>query len=417
MAVNKVEVNGETVLDLTNDTVSEDSLLDGTTAHNGAGNPIEGKVKLSSVSIEDNENGGIDISVDGNKKTLASQESVSKLKDDLSAAVSQHNTDTAAHNDLRLTLQGLSDRINAALDSDDTTLDQMSEVVAYIKSNKALIDAITTSKVSVADIVNDLVTNVTDKPLSAAQGVALKSLIDELRALIPETYTLPIATETVLGGVKPVTATEAMTQPVGVDAEGRLMTKPGSGGSGIAVTGATVGQTVKISAVDDDGVPTAWEPVDFPSGGGEEWEKIADITLQEEVSNVVIDKDMEGNAFLLKAFYVLVYSKVPTGTAFTYIKTVVNGLKTISNNTQQQSTDKNRCYYCYAKHIPDVGALCWAGCGIYLFNHLASMQQMLRGYNSVYKEGGFYNLTITPNDGNAMLGGVGTTIMVWGVRA
>ena len=98
------------------------------------------------------------------------QPEVDQIKDDLSAAVSQHNTDETAHNDLRIALQGLSDRINAALDSDDTTLDQMSEVVAYIKSNKSLIDAITTSKVNVADIVNDLVTNVADKPLSAAQG-------------------------------------------------------------------------------------------------------------------------------------------------------------------------------------------------------------------------------------------------------
>ena len=195
------------------------------------------------------------------------KQGLNQLKDDLSAAVSQHNTDTTAHNDLRLALQGLSDRINAALDSDDTTLDQMSEVVAYIKSNKTLIDTITTSKVSVADIVNDLATNVTDKPLSAAQGVVLKRLIDELRTLIPEAYTLPVATETTLGGVQPVTATEAMTQPVGVTAEGRLVTKPGSGGGpGIAVTGATVGQTIQVSAVDDDGVPTAWEPVDFPGG-------------------------------------------------------------------------------------------------------------------------------------------------------
>lgn len=203
------------------------------------------------------------------------------------SAVSQHNTDATAHNDLRLALQGLSDRINAALDSDDTTLDQMSEVVAYIKSNKSLIDAITTSKVSVADIVNDLVTNVADKPLSAAQGVALKGLIDELRALIPEAYTLPVATETALGGVKPVTATDAMTQPVGVTTEGRLVTKPGEGGSGIAVTGATVGQTVKISAVDENGVPTAWEPVDFPNGGGE-WELLEDVDITEEVATIQV---------------------------------------------------------------------------------------------------------------------------------
>lgn len=40
---------------------------------------------------------------------------------------------------------------------------------------------------------------------------------------------------------------------------------PESSGGGIAVTGATVGQTVKISAVDENGVPTAWESVGFPS--------------------------------------------------------------------------------------------------------------------------------------------------------
>ena len=57
----------------------------------------------------------------------------------------------------------------------------MSEVVAYIKSNKSMIDAITTSKVSMADIVNNLTTNVSNKPLSAAQGVVIKTLIDALR--------------------------------------------------------------------------------------------------------------------------------------------------------------------------------------------------------------------------------------------
>ena len=40
-------------------------------------------------------------------------------------------------------------------------------------------------------------------------------------------YTLPVATTDTLGGVKPNTKTEAMTQPVGVDAEGKLYTEPG----------------------------------------------------------------------------------------------------------------------------------------------------------------------------------------------
>ncbi len=96
--------------------------------------------------------------------------------------LTSHNTNTGAHADLRTELKALSDRINAALDSDDTTLDELSEIVAYIKSNKGLIDAITVSKVNVSDIADNLVTNVANKPLSAAQGVALKALVDAVSA-------------------------------------------------------------------------------------------------------------------------------------------------------------------------------------------------------------------------------------------
>ena len=95
--------------------------------------------------------------------------------------VAAHNTGTDTHSDIRLLIQGLTDRLNALADSDDTTLDQLSEVVVYIKSNRSLIEAITTSKVSVADIVDNLTTNASNKPLSAAQGVVIKTLIDALR--------------------------------------------------------------------------------------------------------------------------------------------------------------------------------------------------------------------------------------------
>lgn len=42
---------------------------------------------------------------------------------------------------------------------------------------------------------------------------------------------------------------------------------PGKDGAGMDITGATVGQIAKIAAVDADGKPTAWSPVDMPSGG------------------------------------------------------------------------------------------------------------------------------------------------------
>ena len=92
--------------------------------------------------------------------------------------VSAHNTSEESHNDIRLLIKGLATRLNTLANSDDTTLDQMAEVVTYIKSNKSLIDTITTSKVSVTDIIDNLTTSVSDKPLSAKQGAALKLLID-----------------------------------------------------------------------------------------------------------------------------------------------------------------------------------------------------------------------------------------------
>lgn len=95
-----------------------------------------------------------------------------------SGAVSTHNVSGAAHADLRAQIEVLTSRLNALADSDDTTLDQLSEIVAYIKSNKSLIDAVTTGKVSVSDIVDNLTTNASGKVLSAAQGVALKAMID-----------------------------------------------------------------------------------------------------------------------------------------------------------------------------------------------------------------------------------------------
>ena len=100
-------------------------------------------------------------------------------------AIEKLRTDAEiTHAGFSLELAALADRINAVLDSDDVTLDELSEIVAYIKSNKALIEAITTSKVSVADIVDNLVTNVSNRPLSAAQGVVLKGLIDTLQTAV-----------------------------------------------------------------------------------------------------------------------------------------------------------------------------------------------------------------------------------------
>lgn len=71
-----------------------------------------------------------------------------------------------------------------------------------------------------------------------------------------------------------------------------------SGGTDISLglTAATVGQTIKVKAVDTDGKPTAWEAVD----GVDIWEIIADYTAAEAASWLNINKDANGNAFTLR---------------------------------------------------------------------------------------------------------------------
>lgn len=80
---------------------------------------------------------------------------------------------------------------------------------------------------------------------------------------------------------------------------------PGKDGAGMDVTGATVGQIAKISAVDASGVPTGWVAVDMPAGGGEdEWELINTISITEPVHAIDITIDSNGDAFSLKKIFI-----------------------------------------------------------------------------------------------------------------
>ena len=105
-----------------------------------------------------------------------------KIKNLINTNISNHNTSTSAHTDIRDLITGLTTRLNALADSDDTTLDQLSEIVAYIKANRSLIESITTNKVNVSDIIDNLTSTATNKPLSANQGKVLKDLINALTA-------------------------------------------------------------------------------------------------------------------------------------------------------------------------------------------------------------------------------------------
>ncbi len=136
----------------------------------------------TNMDIIDSELNKHDIKDNALEKSI--NDEVTRAKKAETENISKHNTSTTSHTDIRDLITGLTNRLNALADSDDTTLDQLSEIVAYIKNNKSLIDSVTTSKVNVSDIVDSLTSTATNKPLSAKQGEVLKGLIDTLESAL-----------------------------------------------------------------------------------------------------------------------------------------------------------------------------------------------------------------------------------------
>lgn len=83
---------------------------------------------------------------------------------------------------------------------------------------------------------------------------------------------------------------------------------PGATDLSLGITGATPGQIAKITAVDAQGKPTAWEPVDMASGGEREWVEIGEVTTTEDTTEKMIMKftqDVHGNPLSLKGVLII----------------------------------------------------------------------------------------------------------------
>ena len=115
-----------------------------------------------------------------NNEVTRAKKAESDLSSSIQTSISSHNTSTTAHDDIRTLINNLTTRVNAVANSEDVDLDQLSEIVAYIKSNRSLIDNVTTSKVSVSDIIDNLTSTSANKPLSANQGCVLNTSIASL---------------------------------------------------------------------------------------------------------------------------------------------------------------------------------------------------------------------------------------------
>jgi hypothetical protein len=79
--------------------------------------------------------------------------------------------------------------LQALLTSNDVNLDTVQEIVTFIKNNEGLINSVSTNKINYSDIIDNLLSTATNRPLSANQGKILKGLIDTLAATIPANET------------------------------------------------------------------------------------------------------------------------------------------------------------------------------------------------------------------------------------
>lgn len=247
------------------------------------------------------------------------------------------------------------------------------------------------------------------------------------------TYTLPQATADALGGIKADAATAEDTQVVRIGTDGKLRTKP-TGGSSITVdsalsstsenpvqnkvvttalaekitapTTAAVGQIIKVKSVDTSGKPTEWEAADLPSGGGETWTLIKDITLVEDVASIE-----EQNLNLKKLYLTMAIIGTSQNTES------VNGSLKINNETYFYSNNigaqegKKRWLASYVELIGDVK------------RHISSSNnnntyQSTTSHTGYFGDGTVINsLKILPFSVAGKYIGAGTRVKIYGISA
>lgn len=115
-----------------------------------------------------------------------------------------------SHNHIISNIDGLQTALNGMAASNHTHS-------AYVNQN-AFSNVVVGSTTIAADSATDTLT------LVAGNNITLTPDATNDKVTIANSYTLPKATSSVLGGVKPVAKTDAMTQEVGVDSTGALYT-------------------------------------------------------------------------------------------------------------------------------------------------------------------------------------------------
>lgn len=204
----------------------------------------------------------------------------------------------------------------------------------------------------------------------------------------------------VMGGFLPDTGENPVSYTIRLVYGGS--SSSGTADTTLGITGAAVGQIARITAVDSDGKPTAWEPVDMASGGGggEDPVIVYDTVLTEEVGLVEITEDKNGNPFNLKSFAVIC---VAVGTSSNnqngYGNMYINGDKFISsqdNFTRQEGSARtnltlsiyNKYFRITSFHYRDVNEI--VNEDGYLNNNIGNSMLYVNN-NAIYRILGFSN--------------------------
>ena len=126
--------------------------------------------------------------------------------------------------------------------------------------------------------------NTTVAKASIKRGLETNSHIEEEYSDILESILLKINSVSVTTAVNAESTNENVPTAKAVYDALQDIDIPSCTDISLNVTGATVGQTIKVKAVDADGKPTAWEAVDVAAVDTEVWEKVCQVTTTEDVS-------------------------------------------------------------------------------------------------------------------------------------
>lgn len=125
--------------------------------------------------------------------------------------------------------------------------------------------------------------NTTVAKASIKRGLETNSHIEKEYSDILESILLKINSVSLITEVNAESTNESVPTAKAVYDALQDISIPSGTDISLGVT-ATVGQTIKVKAVDANGKPTAWEAVNMAAGDTEVWEKVCQVTTTEDVS-------------------------------------------------------------------------------------------------------------------------------------